>query len=515
MHRSPVSAKKTRTLPQKAMLAAAVALTFSGCAISVNPLTVEEQTAQFTADRAAMFEQQEAINGPVSLEEAMARAVKYNLDHRLKMMEQALSERQLKLSSYEMLPKLTLAAGYAGRDTELASSSEDIVTRTQSLVPSTSQDKNRRVADLGFTWNILDFGVSYYQGQQNADRTLIMEERRRKVVHSLMQQVRQAYWLAVGAQQMEARIEPLLQQVEKALADVNTIDREKLRAPLETLNYRRQLLDTLRQLESIRDELAQAKPRLAALMNHEPGKPLELQIPANSDIPALQGQLADMEQTALLHRPELIEARYSERISVLETRKAMARLLPGLEFSLGAHYDSNSFLVDRQWNDAGLRISWNLMNVLSGPTMMEAAQAQVDVTKTQRLALNMAVLSQVHIAYRDYLGRKRQYELAKELEQVDTDILQHTRNAARNDAQGRLAEIRASVGALYSELRRFQSFGALHNAYGAMQTTLGHDPLPQKVAAHDVDTLTAAIKEATQKPIELQSASLEQESKIQ
>src|SRR5690606_23769332 len=119
-------------------------------------------------------------------------------------------------------------------------------------------------------------------------------------------------------------------EVEQALANVRRIEKEKLRAPLETLSYRRQLLDTVRQLQAIRDELAQAKPRLAALMNLAPGQSFELQPPAGMQIPELSLSLEDMEAHALLNRPELIEARYNQRIGVLETRKALARMLPGL-----------------------------------------------------------------------------------------------------------------------------------------------------------------------------------------
>lgn len=486
-------APTSRSTRRHGVLAAAVALALTGCAITPKPLTQEEQTLQLKTDRELMFDKQEPVTGAVTLEEAMARAIKYNLDNRLKLMEEAVAQRKLDLSQYDLLPRLTAAAGYTSRDSYAAASSMNVFTRTQSLVPSTSQERSRGNADLGFTWNVLDFGVSYYQAQQNADHTLIMQERRRKVVHSLMQQVRQAYWLALGAQQMEARIPPLVKEVGQALSDARRIEVERLRAPLESLAYRRQLLDTMRQLEAIRDELAQAKPRLASLMNLAPGRPYQLQAPSAMPVPRLPMSIEEMEEAALLNRPELVEARYNERIGVLETRKAIARMMPGLELSLGHHYDSNSFLVDNQWTDAGLRISWNLLNVLSGPKMKASAEAQLEVARTQRLALNMAVLSQVHVAYRDFLGRQRQFELASDLEEVDNGILVHTRNAARNDAQGRMSEIRAQVGALFSELRRYQSYGALQTAYGAMQATLGSDPLPAQIVAHDIKTLAKAI----------------------
>ena len=193
----------------KAAMASAIALLFAGCAVHTTPLTAEEQAAQVKSDREAMFAGQDPVTKPITMSEAMARAIKYNLDNRLKLMEEAVAQRQLDLANYDLLPRLTVAAGYTDRNNVLGSSSEDVFTNTQSLVPSTSSDKALRNADLGFSWNVLDFGVSYYQAQQQADRALIMKERRRKVVHSLMQQVRQAYWLAYGAQEIEGKIKTM------------------------------------------------------------------------------------------------------------------------------------------------------------------------------------------------------------------------------------------------------------------------------------------------------------------
>src|SRR5690606_29006486 len=111
---------------------------------------------------------QPPASAPVTLEEAMARALKYNLDNRLKMMEQALAHHQLDIANFNLLPQLTANAGYVTRDNRYGSSSQDLATGQQSLVPSTSLDKTYRTADLSFSWNILDFGVSYYQAHQQA-----------------------------------------------------------------------------------------------------------------------------------------------------------------------------------------------------------------------------------------------------------------------------------------------------------------------------------------------------------
>ncbi len=487
---------------RKATLAIVIALLFSGCAIQPQPLTNDEQAAQIKSDHDTMFSDQEPVTKPITLSEAMARAIKYNLDNRLKLMEEAVAQRQLDLASYDLLPRLTVAAGYADRNSFNAASSEDVFTNTQSLAPSTSSDKATHNVDLGFAWNVLDFGVSYYQAQEQADKTLIMKERRRKVVHSLMQQVRQAYWLALGAQQVEGKIAPMQHEVQAALDDIRRIEKEKLRPPKETLGEQRQLLDTLRQLQLIRNELAQAKPHLAALMNLDPAQSFELADEGNMTVPQLNAPLPAMVDTALLHRPELVEARYNERISATETKKAIAKLMPGLEIDFGEHYDSNSFLVDNHWSDVGLHVSWNILNLLSAKQIKQTADAQVEVTKMQRLALNMAILSQVYISYRDYQGNNDQFELARQLDDVDHKILDQTRNETKSESQGKLPQIHAELNALYSDLRVQQSYGSLQNAYGAILATLGVDPLPDEVRSHDIASLTAAMAQADQRSLD-------------
>ncbi len=469
------------------------ALVLSGCAVTPAPLTESERQATLGADRQAMFGSQEALAGPVSLQEAMARALKYNRDFRVKLMEEALAQRQLDLSRLDMLPKLAAGAGFTARSRDLASSSQNVATGTQSLVPSVSTEKQSHTADLSLSWNVLDFGVSYYSAQQQSDRVLILQQRQRKVAQQLMQQVREVWWQAVGAQQLQGRIDALLKEAEAALADARQVEQQKLRSPLEALNYRRQLLDVIRQMGIIRNNLAQAKPRLAALMNLPAGQDFAVAVPAGMPVPALGLSLERMEEMALLHRPELSEARYMERIGALETRKAVAKLLPGLEFSVGQRYDSNKFLVNHSWSDAGLRVSWNLLNLFNAGSIKGAAQAQLDLAQAQRLALNMAVLTQVHVAYLDLQGRSRQFALEKELSEVEQSIFEQNRNASASGAQARLPAILADANAVFSSLRLYQSYGDLQNAYGQLGASLGVDPLPDSAASHELPALTAAF----------------------
>lgn len=483
-----------RPLKLTALASLTCVVLLSGCAVTPTPFTEQERQASVTDDRQAIFGSQDAIAAPVTLQEAMARALKYNLDYRLKLMEEALAQRQLDLSNIDMLPRLTLAAGYSARNNDNASSSQNVVTGEQSLVPSISSEKQGTKADLGLSWNVLDFGVSYYAARQQSDRLLVLQQRKRKVAQQLMQQVREAWWQAVGAQQLQGRVDKLLADSQSALEDAKQVEQQKLRSPLDSLNYRRQLLDVIRQMNLVRNALLQAKPRLASIMNLAPGKPFDVAAPGELQAPTVSLPLDKMEDMALLNRPELVEARYNERISATETRKALAKLLPGLEFSLGEHYDSNKFLVNNSWSDAGLRVSWNLLNLFSAKEIRGAADAQLAVAKAQRQAVGMAVLTQVNVAYIDLQSRMRQFQLEKDLNTVEQGIVEQTRNAVSNGAQARLQGILVEASAVFSTLRLYQSFGELQNAYGQMGASLGLDPLPGSANGQDLPALADAFK---------------------
>jgi outer membrane protein, multidrug efflux system len=476
-------------------VAALCAIGLSGCIISPKPFSASDTQMRVAMDLSAMFADQEPLTKPLTVHEAMARAIAYNLEARLRVMEHALSQRQIDSASMEMLPRMAADAGFVGRDNVSAASSESLISRRQSLEPSTSQDRNKRVADLNVVWNVLDFGVSWIGAEQQADRSLIAEERRRKVIHNITQDVRSAYWRAAAAERLLGRIDRLMVRIRQAQASSAEMEQSGMGDPLEALTYRRALVDSLRQLETQRKELALARTELSALINLPPGSTLRL---AASGAP-LRARLASepqrMEELALALRPELREEDYQVRISSAEGRKALLSLLPGLQLSGGAHADSNSFLVNNNWADYGLKVTWNLLRLFSGPAVVAAAEAGEDVAVARRRALTMAVLAQVHVARADYADAHRQYRHSVELDQLDRQILAQLRNRETTGSGGELATIQAELSALQSALRMDLAAADLRNAFGRIHVTVGADPLPQILEGTDIATLARSLAE--------------------
>ena len=428
----PASLRRQPTGRFRSLVVVALAAIFlGGCMVHPQVIQRSQALSQANEDMATIALEQQVPDAPVSLYQAMAWAVRYNRERRVRILETALAQQQFDLAEFDMLPKLTVQAGYTGRDPESASYSESIETGNVSLEPSTSQDKARASADVTFTWNMLDFGLSYIQAKQQADRHLIALEKERKAAQILLRDVRKAWWEALSAQRLLKKIAPLAGKVREALDKSRRIESTRLQKPMEALGYQRSLLQILRTLQALRQELGDAGAQLATLMGIPGVGTIRVAEPADDPAaPGVQWDSEAMEQAALVMRPELGQARYQESISRRDVHAALLGVLPGLKLDGGLNWDENSYLMDESWLTYGTRVNWNLFNVFRGPQAMKAAHAKQDVVREQRLALSMAVLMQVHLAAVNHREAGRLYALSSEYLSVQDRILQQVRSMA-------------------------------------------------------------------------------------
>ena len=486
-------------LRKKARVVLLAVLGVTGCAVTPRVLSPETVLTEAKEDLALLAQVEEAITTPVDFNVAVARAVKYNREQRLKVMEAVLAARQLDVTRFDMLPELTVSAGYKQRDEFAASASTTFDNGSPAPLDANptftvSQGKRRVNKDVSFTWNVLDFGLSYVRAGQQADRYLIAKERERKVLHNIIREVRNAYWRAVSADRLLGQLQPLMERVNEALADSGLIEKMRLESPMDALSYQRELLDIIRILHTQQRLLMNAPIELAQLMGLTPGQDFTL---AGGEwvIPEIGMDIATMEETALVMRPELMENRYESRISREEVRAALLEMLPGLELNTGIHFDDNAFLLNKQWIDYGAQVSWNLFKVFKGLASTDAAKAMRSVAEERRLSTSMAVLSQIHLANVSYAQARKEYEIAERYLDVAQRIGQHARIAEQVARAGELKVIREDVSILLAELRRSVAYAELQNSYGTIFVSMGLDPLPDELEDHSVDTLAAAVGE--------------------
>ena len=483
----------------KTLLATSLALAMSGCSITPQVISSNDIASTAEADIQLLSQYQE-IEGVVTLEEALARAVLNNRDKKLKLLETALAHGEIGLAQHEMLPSLTASAGYSERNNYSGSASVNFSDgEPDALGPnpaySVSQEKVHDTQSVAFTWNILDFGLSYVRANQYADRYLISKERERKVVHNITQDVRAAYWRAVSAERLLTKINPLITQTTETLKNSREVETQQLRSPLEALYYQRELLDILRALQSLRQDLTGAKTELASLIGLKPGVSFELADvdSSNYPIPELHVELDQMEELALQQRPELIETHYQKRISAAETKAAILDMLPGINLTAGVYQDSNGYLLNQDWTSMGAQVSWNLFDVFKISANNRMADAREALVEQQRLAASMAVLTQVHLARIRYEQTIKSFDLASKYLDVAQRISEQTHNSARMKRASSLDLIRESLNTLLAELRRDVSYADLQNSYGRIYVTMGVDLLPTNYTEVNLQDLSEQI----------------------
>ncbi len=485
-----------RQFSGKGTIALLTTLLLGGCAISPVTLTEDEVTAGAQDKLARVTSEQEPIAGSIDLYNAMARALKYNLDHKVEIYESSLRVRELDLAHFNLLPNVVANAGYAGRDNPLASSSFNLATNTQNFGASTSQDQRLRTGDLTFSWHVLDFGLSYIRARQAADKALIAEESRRKVVHRLMEDVRTAYWRAFSAQKLVGKLAQLERRTRTAIASASALSDDRTTSPITAITYKRELIEIQRILQELQRELSVAKFQLAALMNVKPGAHFTLVAPAAGTQLALPASDGDgMVRLAIENRPEIRDVEYRKRINANEAHAALLELLPGVQLFAGPNYDSNAFLLHEHWLSWGAKASWNVIKVFQYPARREVVHGQDAVLDQRALALTMAIMTQVHVSRARLAHFKREVEIATAYHTTQQELVQSIRSEHAANKVSEQTLLREELNGAVGEVRLDIAKSGLQGAYANLIASMGLDPRSGDVSRYgSVAEIAAALR---------------------
>ncbi|MBT3144905.1 TolC family protein [Neptunomonas phycophila] len=471
-------------------------LIIAGCStVQRDPMALNEIESAIEADKALFLEASPPLSKPLTLAEAMAHALKYNVNNRVRLMEQALADQSFRLAKMDMLPLLAANAGLTSRSNVDASSSESVETGIESLEPSTSTDQSRRNADLRLSWNALDFGVSYLKAKQEADRFEIARYERRDIMSKLLQETRAAYWKAAVTQELRPKIEELLQRTDKALQNLEKIQKEKLRAPVVVLQERRKLLSITRNLKSLQQSVDAAQIELANIINQPPSTVVALSVPKKR--PKLtrfdQVDIEQLERTALSNNVDYIGELYNARIAQREAKKSMLRMFPGLEFSYAGNYDSNSYLYNSTWGQAGIRISWNIMRLFSMGIIKDQNEAREYMVEARRMAASMGVIAQVNLGWQQYRNAIDALDLSQQFEELDNQIAGFNSQARASSAISGTESLLSEARAVNSQLTNLLSYAEAQEAYGNFMLSVGFNPVPSDYQHYSIEELASVI----------------------
>ena len=172
---------------RRSVCTGALSLGLGGCRVLPQPIDPQTHGQSLQKALDAVLADEEPVKGAIGLYEAMARSIKYNLDHHIEVLDEILRARELDLKGYDQLPQLVASTTASMRSNDPGGRSRSLLTGLESAEGSTSTEKRSLTGDLTLSWDVLDFGLSYVRARQGADETLIAQERRRKVINRIIE----------------------------------------------------------------------------------------------------------------------------------------------------------------------------------------------------------------------------------------------------------------------------------------------------------------------------------------
>jgi outer membrane protein TolC len=460
-------------------LVVTAALVLAGCTVSTRPLDQHALARIADDNMSRVTAAQEPVSGPIDVYEAIARALKYNLDQRVELMQEAVNLQELKLAGYQGLPNLVVNSGYTGRNNLAASSSFSVLSGQESLEPSTSSDKNVLDSDITLSWNVLDFGLSYVRAQQVADKVLMQREARRKALNQIVENVRTAYWRAIASEKLLSRLRAIEGKTRKAIADSRALEKERQTSPVAALTYERELLQIRREAQQIEGELRIARSQLAALMNVPPDSDFRLSGNRSGlGKPPIDVDTRKLIRVAIMNRPEVRDVAYRLRSNEKELDAALIEVLPGINAFIGPHVSTNSYLYNDNWLGWGAQASWNLVKVFQYPQRKKLIASQSELLDQRSLALTMAIMTQVHVSRARYLHARKELSTAGELKRVQRQLLQQIIATTTTEQTSEQTLIREEMNTIVSDVRYDLAYSNLQNAYGNIYASIGLDAYP-------------------------------------
>ena len=338
---------------------------------------------------------------------------------------------------------------------------------------------------------MLDLGQSYVRAQQSADQVLASEERRRRVLARLVEDVRTAYWRALAAEYLARELPKVEARAKASLEQSRMLIRDGNISPLTALSYQKEIYEIQDRVQSVQTEVVTAKAQLASLMNLPPGTNFSLVRPtaaAGGNLPDAKSMFA----SALEFRPEVREVLYQERIDSRAKALALLETLPSINVFLKGNTTSNSYTLNKEWLGYGAEASWNLMKIFTLPLRQSEAEAKENLSQERARAFLASVALQVAISRDRYAQARRRLQTASDFESVQKELLEQLKASTSAARSGDQELVREELSSLLARARYDVAMAEVQGAWAVVQTTMGRDPYP--ALSNDLSALKSAFR---------------------
>lgn len=419
--------------------------------------------------------------GPLTLDDVIHIGIENNLDLRISRMMQEISDDNAFSEKLKMLPQFNVDAGIFHRSSFLQRKYINEETGEVSLSNTVSQEKTQKTLDLTLSWNILDFGLSFFRARQAALTSEVRQMERIRQQQILAMDIATSYWKSVLSEHDLDYIREIEENMRSYMRDAEELVGQKRLDPIVAKEMQKQLMNLTISASDLQADISGIRIELSRLMGLTPTtqfkffgiddfEPIIEELPDPSDLNPER-----LEIISLRNRPELYTSDLKHIIQRDEARAAMVSMFPGLNFSGGYHYDDDDFLTDPDWFSVGIDLMTNLLSLPSKYANWSAQKKTTEVVRIQRVLLTAGIIAQVHVALHDYYLKEKQYRLQDESYRISKELfdMSEVRNRAGTIGFSDTVVTQRMLETMLARLERDRGIVELMNSYYKLLVTLG------------------------------------------
>jgi outer membrane protein TolC len=288
--------------------------------------------------------------------------------------------------------------------------------------------------------------------------------------------VTRVYWKAVTAREIAVEAEQALELAAAMLERIDAEIAEQTVSEVDGLKRRTTLLEQQNELLRYKQTFVAAKAELASLIGLAPGAPLTLaETDLERPIEPVTFDLETLEWEALRSRPELYEKDRQHAISRDEVHVALVQMFPHVSAFWRFDTDLNRFLVYKQWETAGFRASWDLLSIPQRIVQRESIKLQTELVAKRRMAMAIAILTQLHLSLLDYDEAVEQYGMARSIAEAHRRLLDAVQSAADEGASHTGTSLDQRMKYLKARGRYLATCANLQASHARVLNTVGRD----------------------------------------
>lgn len=428
----------------------------------------------------------------LSIEECRNLALSRNLELASARLEEIGKNWAVRSSKKKMLPTLTFWGELSERNNYRWGTSE-LLGRESGIVPpfvpepgdgvnrwSYGHERNTFVNKLELKWTPTDAALAYYLTNSNVNDKLKAHYKKVRVAQDMIATVDGAFYRLLGLQQAiplaskavstRSRImDPMRAMLEKQLKDYSDYHRSVEKSVIAE-----------QELIAMKAESERQRNTLASAMGLSPDSSADggfvvvgaLATPNCAPVPW------ELEMTALQNRPEARVAGLDHLNSRNDLKKTIVKYFPKVTGFLRETWDNDMFIYEQNWFEAGMYVSFDLIEWLANHDDNKAASTMVAKSDREMANVALGIASKVRVAsikYVEALDSTKQtkrtleslnslvktsrvkadlqklHELALMEMQGDQEIEQARLMKRIGEANAALAELQGAVGTNYNE----------------------------------------------------------------